>query len=361
MLPSEGTRATCTHNDEGNDEVISSDLQQEDEEEAEDETDASVAAPEPGEQQVQAEQCEASRECCRCCHCSCVAQSGAERSLWLMLGVNGVLTGAQLACGVFANSLSLLGDGALMAMDGFSYAVSIYAEKRKATSQDSGKVDRMASIFSTVLLAATTAWVLFDSIDRLSADGQEATDDSVVDEVEVNSLVMIVFTAVNLVADVGVALSTWAWGSAEAVGGDGDSSNMNLFGAMAHLGADVVRGVAVLICGILAQAGVVDAAKADAYCSLFVCIFVLAATGSLMRTLLQKSNPLAYIHIDLEAEAAGASAAASGARAKQEPSTELPATKLGKASQPWQPRAARKPQLNCHPRSSARLSQLHCK
>ena len=47
-----------------------------------------------------------------------------ERALWLMFGVNSLLTGTQIFCGLLANSLSLLGDGALMAMDGVSYAVS---------------------------------------------------------------------------------------------------------------------------------------------------------------------------------------------------------------------------------------------
>merc|ERR1712113_90197 len=77
----------------------------------------------------------------------------------------------------------------------------------------------------------------------------------------------------------------------------------NLCGALAHLAADGVRGVAVLICGILAVAGVVDAAKADAYCSLFVCVFVLFATASLLRVVIRKSAPVAYEsyeHVDLD-------------------------------------------------------------
>lgn len=48
---------------------------------------------------------------------------------------------------------------------------------------------------------------------------------------------------------------------------------MNLFGAMAHLAADMVRGVAVLLAGILAEAKVVEAAKAPK--KLFPCLFRL--------------------------------------------------------------------------------------
>mmetsp|Transcript_19271 Transcript_19271/g.62775 ORF Transcript_19271/g.62775 Transcript_19271/m.62775 type:complete len:127 (-) Transcript_19271:25-405(-) len=75
---------------------------------------------------------------------------------------------------------------------------------------------------------------------------------------------------------------------------------MNIFGAFAHLAADGVRGIAVLFAGILAVAGVVDAAKADAYCSLFVCLFVLAAAFTLLRTVLRKSTPTAYEEIEDE-------------------------------------------------------------
>ncbi|CAE8587162.1 unnamed protein product [Polarella glacialis] len=59
----------------------------------------------------------------------------------------------------------------------------------------------------------------------------------------------------------------------------------------------------VLLCGILAQVGLVEAAKADAYCSLFVCVFVLSATASLLKTLIKRSNPLAYATIEEEGSA----------------------------------------------------------
>lgn len=51
---------------------------------------------------------------------------------------------AQIEFVSFRNSLSLLGDGALMAMDGVSYAVSLYAEKRKSSAADAERLDRMA-------------------------------------------------------------------------------------------------------------------------------------------------------------------------------------------------------------------------
>ncbi|CAE7524039.1 egl-4 [Symbiodinium pilosum] len=209
-----------------------------------------------------------------------------ERALWLMFGVNSVLTGTQIFCGVLANSLSLLGDGALMAMDGVSYAVSLYAERRKASAQDAKRLDRAAAFFSATMLAATTAWVLFDVVERLTGEERESALHSqlvngmdTLHDIEVNSDIMIGFTSLNLAADVAVVLCTWSCGASKLLE-DEEASNLNLFGALAHLGADVVRGLAVLLAGILAEVGLVQAAKADAYCSLFVCIFVLAATAS---------------------------------------------------------------------------------
>eukprot|EP00933_Yihiella_yeosuensis_P045148 TRINITY_DN40472_c0_g1_i1.p1 TRINITY_DN40472_c0_g1~~TRINITY_DN40472_c0_g1_i1.p1 ORF type:complete len:323 (+),score=66.03 TRINITY_DN40472_c0_g1_i1:127-1095(+) len=227
----------------------------------------------------------------------------AERALWLMLGVNGILTGTQIACGILANSLSLLGDGMLMAMDGVSYAVSLYVERRKHTAEDSERMDRMSAMFSAVMLGAATIWMLYDSIDRLVVEygASEELDGSTGEEevIEVNSLIMIVFTAVNLAADILVAFCIRRCGaSAVLAHADDTDANMNLFGALAHLAADGVRGLAVLLCGILAQAGLVVASEADAYCTLFVCIFVLAATVSLLKKLLKKSIPSAYVDLE---------------------------------------------------------------
>ncbi|CAJ1453531.1 unnamed protein product [Effrenium voratum] len=236
-----------------------------------------------------------------------------ERTLWLMLGVNSLLTGMQIICGFIANSLALLGDGALMAMDGVSYAVSLYAERQKSSAEDAKRLDRIAAFFSAAMLAATTAWVLFDVVERLVGEERESAVqvNGTQLDLEVNSVIMIVFTAVNLAADVCVVLCTWQSSKSKLL--EEEASNMNLFGALAHLGADMVRGLAVLLAGILAQVGrwagewcecfcfhqvgVVEASKAgtasalqprirslsrqaDAYCSLFVCIFVLLATAS---------------------------------------------------------------------------------
>jgi len=224
----------------------------------------------------------------------------AERSLWMMLCVNSVLTIAELACGVVGNSLSLLADGMLMAMDGVSYCISLWVERRKAAAAvaDRAKADRLGAFISVVLLVATTCWMLFDVVDRLVGDEDDAenlaSDESgspatpVHVEEETSGELMIIFTVVNIVAD------GWIFFATMKGGGAADEDNMNLSGAFAHLAADFVRGVAVLLCGILAVTGLVQPSKADAYCSVFVCLFVLSAAASMLRTVVRKSNPVAY-------------------------------------------------------------------
>ncbi|CAJ1343707.1 unnamed protein product [Effrenium voratum] len=99
------------------------------------------------------------------------------------------------------------------------------------------------------------AWVLFDVVERLVGEERESAVqvNGTQLDLEVNSVIMIVFTAVNLAADVCVVLCTWQSSKSKLL--EEEASNMNLFGALAHLGADMVRGLAVLLAGILAQVG----------------------------------------------------------------------------------------------------------
>lgn len=233
-----------------------------------------------------------------------------------MLGVNSFLTLIELFFGVVANSLSLFGDGALMGVDSMCYGVAIYAERQKASAGQAERADRLGALFSVIMLGATTVLVLFDAVDRLVGDADsEEPGAQPEDVVEVNGSMMIGFQLFNLVADLIVVIIAWRCGAASLLGaqsgteGDQNSDNMNILGAFAHMAADFVRGVAVMSCGILAVTGLVDAARADAYCSLFVCFFVLAATFSMLRMLFRRAIPMAYVEVDelkRQSEQAGA-------------------------------------------------------
>jgi len=241
--------------------------------------------------------------------------TSAARLLGMMLCVNIVLTIAQLWSGVLANSLALIGDGSLMAIDAVSYGLNLYVERRKAgggphegVAGGRSRIDRFGAGASAVMLAATNCWLLFVAADRLLADPEEPGAVP-----EVNGSIIIAFTAVNLAADAGLCVVVWRFGAAALVTGqeksksssasasdDSDGEDMNLCSALAHLAADAVRGFAVLACGIFAVTGVVDAARADAVTSLFVCVFVLAAACSLLRVLIRRSVPTAYEEFDAD-------------------------------------------------------------
>lgn len=206
-----------------------------------------------------------------------------------------------------------------MGMDTVCYAVGIYAERQKSDDKRAERVDKLGALFSMAMLAATTCWVLFDVADRLLGDEsrEELNSDSSELPISVDSRIMIIFTSVNLVADGLIAFACWHFGIGKLLESPGEndeapvrqsqvqvegenvpanekSGNMNLMGALAHLVADGIRGIAVLVVGILAITGTVDAAKADAYCSLFVCVFVLIAALSMLKAVVQKSTPEAY-------------------------------------------------------------------
>eukprot|EP00927_Polykrikos_kofoidii_P074952 TRINITY_DN71001_c0_g1_i1.p1 TRINITY_DN71001_c0_g1~~TRINITY_DN71001_c0_g1_i1.p1 ORF type:complete len:311 (-),score=46.45 TRINITY_DN71001_c0_g1_i1:90-1022(-) len=221
-----------------------------------------------------------------------------ERTLCVMMTVTAVLTVGQLVCGFISNSISLLGDGALMAVDVVSYGVAFWTERTKDTITDEARArkDRCGASVSVILLAVTTLFMLFDALDRLFSPGDDGDDqDGGGGETKVDARVMVGFTAVNLLGDVGIIIWSVKFdpGVLRAENRQADE-NMNFFGALAHLGADIVRGVAVCVCAILALFGLINPAKADAYCSLFVCVFVLAAAGHLLRVLVAKSVPAAY-------------------------------------------------------------------
>lgn len=233
----------------------------------------------------------------------------------MMLSVNVVLTAAQFWSGMVANSLALIGDGSLMAIDAVSYGVNLYVERQKVAAGpgaevagDRSRIDRLGAGASAAMLAATNCWLLFVAADRLLADPEEPGAVP-----QVNGSIIIAFTAVNLVADAGLGLVFWRCGAAALLAGredrerscesesvDQGGDDMNLCSALAHLAADAVRGLAVLTCGVLAVTGVVDATRADAITSLFVCVFVLAATCSLLQVLIRRSAPTAYEEFDAD-------------------------------------------------------------
>lgn len=75
-------------------------------------------------------------DCCqqKACDLEHLAQR-QRRVLWIVLGINGVMFGVELASGLWANSLALTGDSLDMLGDAIAYGSSLYALRRGLKSQ----------------------------------------------------------------------------------------------------------------------------------------------------------------------------------------------------------------------------------
>ena len=124
------------------------------------------------------------------------------RALWATFILNTVFTVAQLIGSRAANSLALMSDTSTMAIDSLTYAINVAAEyyKERMGARQSAIIEIVASIVSVVFLVAVTANFLSDAINRLNADAEEV-------EEEVNPIIMLVFTSINLVIDFAMCAS----------------------------------------------------------------------------------------------------------------------------------------------------------
>ena len=133
---------------------------------------------------------------CRCGRCC----TPSLRALWTTFLLNTVFTLAQIGGATAANSLALMGDTGTMAIDSATYAVNIAAEYYKARlgARRSALVEVAASGVSVLALLGVTAFVFYDAIARISA---------LDDDQEVDPIIMLAFTCVNLLVDFGMCAS----------------------------------------------------------------------------------------------------------------------------------------------------------
>lgn len=96
------------------------------------------------------------------------------RTLRILIVVCSVLTVIQLLSGWAGNSLSLVGDAAMMGVDVVGYIVALIAEKTK-TPKKKKRADRYGAAISFLLLASATFFVLFTAMDRIM-DDEDAAD-----------------------------------------------------------------------------------------------------------------------------------------------------------------------------------------
>ena len=119
------------------------------------------------------------------------------RALWATFGLNTSFTFAQMLGARAANSLALLGDTGTMAVDSLTYAINLIAEynRHRLSPRTSMAIEVSASLFSVVALVGVTMYVMHDAIVRLSRPSTGT---------RVNAGIMLVFTGINLLIDLGM-------------------------------------------------------------------------------------------------------------------------------------------------------------
>ncbi|CAD7942021.1 unnamed protein product, partial [Amoebophrya sp. A120] len=261
------------------------------------------------------------------------------RTLWVLIFVNLFLTVLQLFSGYVASSLSLLGDAAMMFVDVIGYIVSLIAEKTK-TPRKKKRADRYGALISFLLLGVTTVIVLFDAADRLTGpdeygdvDGRMMMGFTIINLVA-DAFLLYVFRnnvegATLVLADeevdgsgaaqettgaaVGTSHDDHQSGAGDMIGdgspppqsgtasttrfsgaatggghtttpagaraGAPEETSLNMSAALAHLVADILRGVSVLVSGFIIWTNpAANSVRVDAVCSFFVSLFILAGT-----------------------------------------------------------------------------------
>lgn len=156
-----------------------------------------------------------------------------------------------------------------------------------------------APLVSTFALIAVTVFVLVDSVKTL-----KGLKDGGGDDVEINVRIMWIFASINLVLDfINIALfllkkdddGQWriqCCGCGKGGGDDQDDSNednLNMMSALAHVAADTLRSVAVMIAGLYAQLSPADdSAKADAVAAIVVSVAIAGSIFPLMSSVFWK-------------------------------------------------------------------------
>lgn len=211
----------------------------------------------------------------------------------------------EVIAGLQAQSLSLIGDAASMAVDAMTYLANFLAVRamRIRGTRGGGALSTTEvliyevlppSISMTVLLGVTV-FILSDAVETLT-DG-DAERGSTEEEVS-RGMTMLIFGGINLAVDVvnvvffikrehqssaggGSALSVLCLGG-EPVDGSGE---LNMASAWTHVFADTLRSVTVMISGTVAVMGAASADRADAVGALVVSAMVLVVVGPVSREL----------------------------------------------------------------------------
>lgn len=186
----------------------------------------------------------------------------SPRRLWGVASLNTVLAVAQLVGGLAFASVALLADTLHQAIDVVGLVISAIAltlAARPATPRRTfgwGRADALGALVSGLILAASTVWIVWESIERLRTPA------------EVQGVGIIVLGVVGVVINGG---SAWFLGRANA---------LSVRAAQLHLLTDMAGSLAVVVSGVVVATTGWD--RIDPIISLLISALVIHATVMLL-------------------------------------------------------------------------------
>lgn len=158
-----------------------------------------------------------------------------QKALKLSLGITFSVMIAEIACGLYANSLALVSDGIHMFTHAFALALSLFAmiiATKKATKEKSFgyfRAEILAALINGLSIAFSVVWIVYEAIERL------ATPQRILSEVTLG--VAVLGLLVNIVT---------GWILYKA-----DHDNLNIKSAFLHMLTDALSSVAIILGAIV--------------------------------------------------------------------------------------------------------------
>lgn len=164
-----------------------------------------------------------------------IPEGGADRNLWLAIGVNIFLSVAQVVAGVFSGSLALIADAVHNLSDAISLVVALGARRIARRPADAamtfgyGRAEVVAALINYTTLIVLAVWLAAEGVMRLTAPEPVA------------GWTVVIVAGIALIVDVVTALLTLRMAR----------DSVNIRAAFLHNVADALGSVAVIVAGTL--------------------------------------------------------------------------------------------------------------
>ena len=191
--------------------------------------------------------------------------ASVSRKLSIATGLNILVVVAELAIGVWAGSLALIGDALHNLTDAAALVIALVAvrlERRQPTHEKSFGYQRagiLAAFINAGLLVAFTIFIFKESWERL----QHPRD--------VNTFAMLVTAAVALIVNAGTAISIH----------HESREDVNIRGAFLHMVGDAVSSAGIIVAAIVI--GLTGWVQADSVVSILIGVLILWSSYGVLR------------------------------------------------------------------------------